>query len=313
MRRWLHTLALLSVSCAAPEYVAGLRKPVPVSTDVVHAEARFEAGDGTSLFGQTWRPKRPSRAALVIMHGLKDHSGRYADFAEKLTRRGFSVHAFDLRGHGDSAGRRVWVEDFSEYVDDLEQFVRAVHESEAGKPVFLFGHSMGGAISTLYALREHSLAGLILSGAALRVGNDIGAFARGATRALGTITPSLAVLGLPNEDFSRDPDVVEAMTNDPLIYQGKGPARTAKQLLAGIARIQEQMEDVTLPLLILHGSEDKLTPVKGSIDLKERSRSKDKTYRLYVGFWHDLLHEPDHARVEKDIFSWLEKRAPATR
>src|SRR5207244_2707110 len=149
---------------------------------------------------------------------LKDHSGHYAAAATELAERGYAVYAFDLRGHGLSEGHRVWIDSFEDYLDDLDVFVARVRARESDKPLFLFGHSMGGAIATLYTLeRKPPLRGLLLSGPALKRGSDISGFLAGVTRFLGALVPNLGVLDLENRWFSRDPAVVAAMNGDLLI------------------------------------------------------------------------------------------------
>lgn len=282
----------------------------PVSPDVDHAQGTFEGAGGLKLFERSWRPRGPVRSVLVVMHGLKDHSSRYAGAAEKLCRQGVAVYAFDLRGHGNSDGDRVWVDKFDDYLADLDTFVARVKEKEPGKPVFVFGHSMGGAIVTLWTLeKKPAIQGLILSGPALKAGSDVSGFLIGVTKFLSGLFPSLAVMDLPNENFSRDKAVVEDMGKDPLVYQGKGPARTAAELLRAFDRIEEKMPQLTLPFLVMHGTADKLTNPEGSKLLVERAKSEDKTLKLYEGVFHDLLHEPEHDQILGELAMWIAKRS----
>lgn len=303
-------LAQLLVGCAAPAYVAGQRKALAVSSGVAHAEGRFAGSAGVDLFEQSWRPTEPPKAAVILVHGLKDHSDRYAAVAEKLTSHRYAVYAFDLRGHGDSAGDRVWVDSFDEYLADLDVFLQRVREREPGRPIFLFGHSMGGAIVTLYTLtRQPELGGLVLSGAALKPGSNVSGFLIGVTQVLGSVLPRLGVLELDDSQFSRDPAVVASMKADPLVYDGKGPARTAKELLKALVRIQEQWGGLRAPVLILHGAADTITNPEGSKELNLYARSTDKTLKLYDGLYHDLLHEPEKDQVVNDMLQWLDARA----
>ncbi|HJZ86935.1 MAG TPA: lysophospholipase [Polyangia bacterium] len=305
-------LALLAVGCAGYQYLLPRNQGGAGSaTGLEYRQGVFETADGLHLFEQSWRPtEHPVRAVLIITHGLKDHSSRYAQVAAQLTRQGFAVYGFDLRGHGNSEGYRVWVDSFDQYVDDLDRFVGLVKAREPGRPLFLFGHSMGGAIVTELALtRRPAVRGLVLSGPALKVTSDVGSFLVAITRFLGVVAPHLAVLDLPNSSFSRDPQVVADMTHDPLVFQGSGPARTAAQLLSAIRHIQHSMEELTLPVLLLHGRADKLTNPEGSQEMYRRAGSTDKTLKLYEGYYHDLLHEPERARVEGDLVQWLTARA----
>jgi alpha-beta hydrolase superfamily lysophospholipase len=168
---------------------------------------------------------------------------------------------------------------------------------------------MGGAIVTLYALtKKPTLRGLVLSGPALKVGSDVSSFLVGVTKVLAAVLPGLPVLDLPNKNFSRDPKVVAGMDSDPLIYNKSGPARTAAELLRAIERIGEHMEEVSVPLIAMHGTADKLTNPEGSKELIRRASSTDKTLKLYDGYFHDLLHEPEKQVVFTDLANWMDAR-----
>lgn len=292
--------------CATPYFGVRRMKATPSDT-VIHRVGTFEGTGGTKLFYQAWLPRSQVRAVLVIVHGLKDHSSRYDSFARKLAERGIAVHAFDLRGHGRSAGHRVSVDDFDDYVNDLDQYLLRLIDEYEQFPLFLFGHSMGGAIAASFAAtRQHALKGLILSGPALAL--DIWPITISASRVAGFLLGNVPALKLPNKNFSRSKKTVEDMTNDPLVYQPAGPAHTAAELAIGIETIWAHVDRFTMPLLLLHGSEDKLTMPKGSAELFERAPSRDKKLQIYEGRYHDLLHDPDHEQVENDIIEWLETR-----
>ena len=299
----------------------GARPPMnapPEVGGVAHSQGFFSGKGGVSLFEQAWRPAQGEpRATFVIMHGLMDHSSRYDELARSLTANGIAVHAFDLRGHGHSAGVRVAVDSFDDYVDDLAAFTERVRHQEHDVPVFVMGHSMGGAIVTLYALdRKPELAGVILSGPALHANVD-GATIAG-TKAVASLSPNAGVFKLDVDKFSRDPKVVADCKSDPMVYTDGAPARTAKELLAAMDNIDERMDEVFVPLLILHGEDDVVTDPGGSRALYERTRSSDRTLRIYPKLVHDLVHEPEKGRVITDINEWtithtkaIEERAAA--
>jgi alpha-beta hydrolase superfamily lysophospholipase len=312
-RRHLILASFLLSACAGPSYVAKppLDPAVTVNGGVSHRVGTFVGGKGLVLFEQSWSPATGEPVAtLVVMHGLKDYSGHYAELGEALAKRGIQVRAFDLRGHGHSQGDRVVVDEFDDYVSDLDAFIARALAAAPHRPLFVFGHSMGGAIVTLEVLEHHPVVtGVILSGAALKL--DVGGFTEWNTKVIGALFPNLAVLSLPDKSFSRDPAVVAAMSHDPLIYDGSGPAHTAAELLRAVDRIQKDMEQADVPLLILHGSEDQLTMPEGSRQLEARASSKDKTLKIYDGFYHDLLHEPAHDKVLADIIAWIDAHLPA--
>jgi alpha-beta hydrolase superfamily lysophospholipase len=247
------------------------------------------------------------------VHGLRDHGSRYAEAAQTLTRAGVAVHALDLRGHGRSPGPRAYVESFADYHEDLARFVADVRAREPGAPLFLFGHSLGGAIVTSFVLaRRPEIAGVVLSAAALRPGPDISPLLMRVTLRLGDRHPRWRVLRLKPKWFSRDPEVVrDNARTDPWIDRRPVPARTAAELLRTLTRIEAAMPELRVPLLILHGVADRITDPGGSQALHDRAGAPDRTLERYPGLYHDLLHEPERAAVLADISRWLLARAPA--
>jgi acylglycerol lipase len=318
MRAILHlTLAAASLTLAACSYPPSVpvRLPQPPTAaspaGVEHKEGVFAGVRDAQLYAQSWRPAQGTpRAAVVLVHGLKDHSGRYAALAERLAQQGFAVHAFDLRGHGRSEGMRVWVDAFDDYLGDLDLFVHRVQTDEPGRPILLFGHSMGGAIATLYTLgHQADVKGLALSAAALAT--DVSGATAGGTRLVAALSPNAAVFQLDLALFSRDPAMVAANQAAPLVYQPAAPARTARELLAAIDRVQQHMGDLTVPLFVMHGDADKVTPPSGSKALVDRAKSTDKVLKSYPGAFHDLLHEPNKDQVAADLVKWMSDHAPA--
>lgn len=270
-------------------------------------ETTFAGGDGIALFERRWIPAGDSRAVFVLVHGLKDHSGRYGELAEALAARGIAVHAADLRGHGKSGGKRVTIRRFEQYLDDFDLVVKGAREAHPGKPLFFFGHSMGGAIVALYtSTRRPEVAGIITCAAALKPGTGVSPFLVKVTKGLGALFPGLRIFKSANADFSRDPEVVKGMDSDPLIENRPAPARLASELLKSMDRNLEAAPSLTAPVLALHGSADKLVSPDGTRELVARAGSADKTLKIYDGFVHDLVHEPGHEAVLQDIASWLE-------
>lgn len=306
---WLFALlSLLLLGCSPPTLGARPLAPVSVPAGVDHASRWVDTPDGERLLVQSWRPAagRP-RGVLVVVHGLKDHGSRYQELAVQAVGRGLAVHALDLRGHAHSSGMRVGLESFDQYLDDLALVVQSVQAIEQRPDYFLLGHSMGGAIAALSVIdRGAAPRGLVLSAAALEV--DASGIKILGTKISAALTPSAGVFQLDLDDFSRDPQVVRACQDDPLVYQGKAPARMARRLIGAIDHLDASMAKLTVPVLALHGTSDRVTPPSGSKKLIAEAASADRTLKLYDGLYHDLLHEPEHARVEADILGWIEAR-----
>jgi alpha-beta hydrolase superfamily lysophospholipase len=308
-------LLLVLIGCGqgpgAPTQVAAPTSGMPANWTGQWTQTSIKTGDGLDLFTQAWIPAGDPRGVLVLVHGLKDHSARYGALVKALTARGVAVHTQDLRGHGRSGGERVWVDEFGQYVQDVAKVADQARAAYPGKPVFVMGHSMGGAIATLYALQQGpALAGLVLSAPALKPGKDVSGFLIGVTKFVNLLASRAKVLDLDDTKFSRDPKVVEGMRSDPLIHQPPGPARTARELLVTLELLQTDALKVAVPLLCLHGSADVVTDPDGCRNLVKQAAAKDKTLRIYDGFWHDLAHEPGGAAVVRDVAEWLVARLP---
>jgi alpha-beta hydrolase superfamily lysophospholipase len=299
----------LCMACAGGRLDVRRPRPiVPVSNGVEHSEDAFEGFGRVRIFTQQWRPDDGHvRAALVIVHGLKDHSSRYVELAERLAKHGYAVHGFDLRGHGSSGGRREYVESFDEYVADLGIYVDAVRANEHDLPLFVLGHDMGGTIALRYVLdKKPELSGLVVSGAIVK--STASGFNRFMTGSLGTVLPLLAILTVDVDHFSQDPTVARVLKDDPLVEEGDGPARTARELQNAMESILDRAQQLTVPLLVLEGGADVVTPPEGSRELYERAGSQDKTLRIFDGMWHDLWHEPAREQAMQELSDWLDAR-----
>lgn len=278
------------------------------TTSVLHREDHFVTGDAVLLYEQSWLPGGEAQAHIALVHGYAEHSGRYAYTGEALAGRGFAVHALDLRGHGRSDGDRVYIRSFNEYLRDARAFLRRVDERAAGKPVFLLGHSLGGAIvALLVAVDRPRLRGTLLSGPAI-YGAGTPAIVRAITQVLGRLAPRLPTVKLNAAEVSRDAGVVARYESDPLVYHGRVRAGLAAALGRAISRIDRDAPGITLPLLIMHGAADALADPQGSVDLYASVGSADKTLNMYDGLAHEILNEPERDQVIADIASWLDAR-----
>jgi alpha-beta hydrolase superfamily lysophospholipase len=271
-------------------------------------EGWFPGAGGLSLFRRTWRPAGAARAVLINIHGLGDHSGLYPTLVEFFTARRTAVHAFDLRGNGRSPGQRAYVDRWDDYREDLRCFVETVRREEPGLPVFLLGNSLGGLVVLDYALhRPGGLRGVIAASPPLgRLGVPAPLLMLG--RVLSRLWPRFSLrTGMDLTGLARDPAVVEAVLADPLFHR-VGTARLSTEVTAAIARIQAAAARFPLPLLVLHGSEDRMVAPDGSRAFVARVGHPDHELREYAGAYHVLFADLDRERVLTDVEQWIAAR-----
>jgi alpha-beta hydrolase superfamily lysophospholipase len=279
--------------------VAGLGK--------LPTEERFEGKGGLNIAYRTWLPAGAPKAVLVIVPGFNSHSAFYQWPAEQFAADGFAVYAVDLRGRGVSDGERFYVDDIEDYVADVHGVVQIAKGAHPGLKLFMLGHSAGGVTAVVYALDHPSeLSGLVSESFAYQV--PAPDFAIAALKGLSHIAPHAHVLALPNKAFSRDAEVVKAMDADPLIAHETQPTRTIAALARADDRIGREFGKITVPVFILHGTEDKATRPSGSQKFFDRVGSSDKTLKLYEGYFHDMLNDLGKQAIYDDIEAWLDAR-----
>lgn len=267
--------------------------------------------DGLVLPGRAWLPDEAS-AVIVLVHGLGEHSGRYIRFAAKAIERGVAIVSADLRGHGRSPGEPCYINAFSDYLADTDALVAKAREIAGSLPLFMMGHSLGGAIAMRWLAERRparaEFAGLILSSAALKVGCNVSRFLLAIASLVSRIAPRLRAGAINPALISRIPGEVEAYRNDPLVCHIPPPARTGAELLAAIAANRAAAATMMLPVLLLHGDADMLTDPAGSREIHAAWGARDKTLRLWPGSLHETLNDLDGAAVAEEIFGWVAAR-----
>lgn len=272
-------------------------------------ESSFEGVGELRIAMRSWEPAGKPRAVMVLIHGFNAHSGYMVWPAEQFAADGFASYALDLRGRGKSEGERFYLENFSDYLGDVDKLVEIARSENPGLPVYVLGHSAGGVIATSYVIEHQAeIAGLVCESFAYDVGlpNAVALILRGISH----LTPHLHVFSLKNEDFSRDAKAVADMNSDPLIAKESQPAETAAEMLKAADALTENMPKLKVPVFILHGTDDKATRPAGSQYFYDHVGSSDKTLRLYEGHYHDLLNDVDRELVMADILKWLDERVP---
>ncbi|MBN1138028.1 MAG: lysophospholipase [Anaerolineae bacterium] len=270
-----------------------------------HEEGFFQGVRGTRIFHQRWLPDGEPKAALLIVHGLGEHSGRYTNVVNHLVPLGYALYGLDHLGHGKSEGTREFVERFEDYTDTLDIYRGMVSQAQPGKPLILYGHSLGGLIATTYLLdHQAGLAGAVLSAPLSRVPENVSAMTITMGRLLSRLAPKVGVLPLDAAAVSRDPAVVQAYIDDPLVFHGKTPARLAAEMMRAMQRVMAEAGKITLPVMIFQGSADRLDPGDGEF-LYNSVGSADKTLKVYEGLYHETHNEPERATVLHDVEEWL--------
>lgn len=265
--------------------------------------------DGTKLYVRSWLPNGTPSAVVVLVHGLKSHSGLYEWPGSEMANAGFAVYALDLRGHGKSAGERLYAANMGAYVEDVHAAVNLA-ASRHSQPIFMLGHSAGGVIACEFALvAQHELAGLICESFALEVPASKATLSL--LKGIARIVPHLGVFKLKDEDFSRDPAFVARIKADPLIPRQGYPAQTIAALARTDERLHTELARITIPVLVLHGTADHLTLPSGSKHFSEIAGSPDKTLMLYQGHYHDLLNDVGKEQVFGDVIAWIARHLMA--
>ena len=272
--------------------------------------------DGTALATRRWLPgPRPAdaRGAVLLVHGIGEHSGRYAYVAARLMLDGWAVYAYDHRHHGRTGGTLGYVESVEGLAEDLGHVVAHVRGEMKGKPVFVLGHSMGGLVAGLHVVeRGHEgWAGLILSSAALAIPPTLSPFLQRMAGVVARFAPRLATRRLGPDALARNPAVGRAYEEDPLTYSGGIRAQSGFAILQATAKLRAHPEAFTLPLYLFHGTDDAITDPEGSKWLFEHAPTADKALKLYPEGRHETMNDHGKEQVLDDLAMWLDAHAPA--
>jgi alpha-beta hydrolase superfamily lysophospholipase len=222
---------------------------------------------------------------------------------------GYSAYGLDHLGHGKSEGGREEVQRFEDFTDPLTTYYNMVKGWQAGKPIFILGHSLGGLITTDYLLdNQEKFKGAIISAPAIKISENISSMTIAMGKILSVLAPKAGILALDASGISRDPEVVKTYNSDPLVFHGKTPARLAAEMLKGMLRVKAEVSKIALPFITVQGSQDKLVDPGGAQMLYEGASSQDKTIKIYEGYYHEVFNEPGREVVLKDVETWLERR-----
>lgn len=265
------------------------------------------AGHG-GLFAREWLPAAAPRAVVCLVHGLGEHSGRYGLVAEALTAAGFALNAFDLPGHGRSPGQRGHVRSYEACLADIQGLLDEAARRMPGKPLFLYGQSLGGNLALNFVLRRRpQLAGVIATAPLLRLAFEPPRAKVLLAKAMGRVWPSFSnVCGCDAAALTRDPEVVRAYVDDPLAHDLISAGLFVQMTRGGLWAL-EHASELSVPALVMHGSADQLTSADASRQFAERA-GRGCALRIWEGAWHELHHEPEREAVFAHLVAWLNER-----
>lgn len=277
------------------------------------AERSFDGVGGVRIVYDTWTPELPEgappRGVVVLSHGFGEHARRYDHVAQRFGAAGLVTYALDHRGHGRSGGKPVRVKDISEYTGDFGTLVEIARREYPQLSKIILGHSMGGGIVFAYgADRPDAYDLMVLSGPAIAAQDDVKPMLAVVGKALGAVLPGVPVQQLDADAVSRDPAVVKAYNDDPRVWHGKVPAGVARALLKVGESMPQRARAITRPVLVVHGSDDRLIPARGSERLVDCLASDDVHLKIYPGLYHEVFNEPERQKVLDDVVSWIGAR-----
>jgi acylglycerol lipase len=273
---------------------------------MIHYEFNWKNPAGRELYAQGWLPKGNPKAIILLIHGMGEHSSRYAHVADYLTNHGYAILANDRVGHGKSKGKRGHVNKYDQLLDDVIKLHSEATRKFPGIPVFLYGHSMGGGIVLNYIQRnpKNGLKGVIATSPALQLAFEPPAFKIILGKMMRSIYPGFSQTNEINPDhISRDKAVVDAYKKDPMVHN-LITAETGMGLLEWGKEIISKAGKLSIPLLLMHGSGDKLTSHKGTEAFAQKAEG-DITLKIWEDMYHELHNEPEKEEVLKFILDWL--------
>jgi alpha-beta hydrolase superfamily lysophospholipase len=270
-----------------------------------HFEFGWQTEDGLQLYAQGWQPETEPRGVVCLVHGLGEHSGRYKHLAAFLNQAGYVLLAFDLRGHGKSQGQRGHTPSYEALLDDIAHLLEEAAERYPDRLCFLYGHSLGGNLVINYALhRRPPLAGVVATGPLFRPAFEPPAWKLTLARIMYSVWPTLAMSNeLDRQVLSRDPAVVHAYNEDPLVHDRLTPRLTMDMLQSGLWALEHAAE-FPLPLLLMHGSADRLTSAQASREFAAQAGERC-TLKIWDGFYHEIHNEPEQGEVFAYLLEWL--------
>ena len=270
-------------------------------------EFSWNTNDGKKIYAKEWKPEGDVKAVVALVHGLGEHIGRYDHVAEAFGKAGFAMVGFDQRGHGRSDGVRGF-ESYDDTMGDITKNIQNAKERYPGKPVFLYGHSLGGNLVLYYSLTQKpELKGVIATSPGLATASPLPPTLLVLTKVLYRLAPSAKIKnGLDLQGLSHDPAVAEKYIADPLVHPFISPRLALDMLNAGNYCVEHAAE-FPLPLLLMQGTADRLVSPKRTKDFAQAAPLSKITYKEWPDFYHEMHNEPQKEEVINTMISWMKQ------
>ncbi len=274
-----------------------------------HIEGNLKGVRDTDIYYQGWLPDGNVKAVLLIVHGVGEYCGRWMNIVNYFVPLGYGVYGLDHIGHGKSGGARELIKGFEDFTGPLGQYYQMVKGWQPGKPIYIYGHSMG-ALITLFYLLDHQadFKGAIISAPPVKIPENISPLTISIGKILATVAPRTGILALDTSGLSHDQQVVTAYNTDPLVFHGKITASISAGMLKAMLRVNEEAASISLPIFIMQGSADRIVDTTGAKLIYDKVGSKDKTLKMYDKLYHEVHNEPERDTMFADLKSWLSTR-----
>ncbi|HEY9152430.1 MAG TPA: lysophospholipase [Anaerolineales bacterium] len=271
-----------------------------------HFESNLQSKDGLNLYVQGWEPEQKPKAAVALIHGFGEHTGRYAHVGEAFNNAGYALVGFDLRGHGKSGGARGHTPSYDAMMDDIADFLAWIGKRYPGLPQFLYGHSMGGNEVLNFSIRRKpDIVGVIATGPWLKLAFDPPALQVTLGKAMNSIAPGFTQnSALDTNALSHDPKIGDAYVHDPLVHS-KISARLFVSIYESGLWALDHAGEFPLPLLLMHGSADRITSFAASAEFAKRA-GKMVTWYPWDGLYHEVHNEIEKAEVIRTMIGWMD-------
>ncbi len=275
-----------------------------------HEEGFLNSADHLRLFWQRYTPKSP-RATVLVLHGGGDHCGRYPALTDALVRAGLQVALVDLRGHGQSDGRRWHVDTFQDNVADLDAFVAKLSQDGVARDrLFLLGHSHGALVAATWGLsRGRHVAGFVFSSPFFKLAFPPPLLKLLAAKTIGKLVPFMAVpAGFEMSDLTTDPEMQRWTDRDPLYGRKTTPAWF--EAATGAQReVMRRAPELRAPLLVLAAGDDHIADASVARAFVDAAGSRDKRLVVYDGFRHEIFNEVRRSEPIGEAVAWLVSHA----